>query len=64
MPQLTSTHATTARKRSIVWIYWAAITALLVVSGFTHPMGFLTAVATGLYTRYLYRGGSLVFWVW
>lgn len=57
-------HQVVGRKRSIVWLYWAAITALLVVGGVSHPLSLLFALGTGLYTRYLYRGGSLVFWIW
>ena len=63
MPQFATTHAV-AKKRSIVWLYWAVITAVLLVGGFTQPASFLVAIATGLYTRYLYRGGAFVFWVW
>lgn len=58
------THEVVGRKRSIVWLYWAVITVLLVVGGVSHPLSLLLAVGTGFYTRYLYRGGSFVFWIW
>jgi hypothetical protein len=61
MPQLESKH-TIAPQRSHVWIFWALVTALLVVAAFTHPLSLVAAIATGCYARYLYRGGSIVFW--
>jgi hypothetical protein len=51
--------------RSKAWVYYALITALLVVGSLAgHPAGLVAAVATGLYSRYLYRGGHVVIWIW
>ncbi len=50
--------------RSKAWIYYAVITALLAFSSIAggHFTGLLVAVGTGLYSRYLYRGGRIVIW--
>lgn len=55
------------RRRSLAWVYYAIITALVVVGSFVppiHPAFLLVAVLTGAYSRYLFRGGRFVLWVW
>lgn len=53
-----------AQPRSRAWIYYAALTVLSVIAAFTHPIGLLGAVIFGLYSWYLYRGGTFVLWFW
>ena len=51
--------------RSKAWVYYAVITALLIVGSIAgHPAGLVGAVVTGLYARYLYGGGRVVIWIW
>lgn len=53
-----------ARARSRAWIYYAILTVLSLVAAVAHPIALLLAVLFGLYSSYLYRGGSLVIWFW
>lgn len=55
---------TTGHRRSVAWIYYALITVVAVIVGFHHPETLLVAAVTGLYSSYLFRGGSLVIWFW
>jgi hypothetical protein len=50
------------RRRSKAWIFYAILTAASVVSGFSDPRLFIATPFLGLYSRYLYRGGSFVIW--
>ena len=52
------------RGRPTAWIYYAIITVFAMVAGFSAPAAFLLVPFTGLYARYLYRGGSVVVWFW
>lgn len=53
------------RKRSIAWVFYAALT---IVSLFTVPSvglkGLIGTVLLGLYSWYLFRGGRFVLWIW
>jgi hypothetical protein len=48
----------------VAWIYYALITVVAMIVGFHHPAALFVAVLTGLYSRYLFRGGSFVIWFW
>jgi hypothetical protein len=52
------------RKRSRAWVYYALITVMAIAAGFNVPLLFLVVPVTGLYARYLYRGGRFVIWFW
>jgi hypothetical protein len=66
MEDLRDYHAGTRPRRSKAWVYYSIITALLVVGSIAGQVwaGLLFAVVTGLYARYLYRGGRFVLWIW
>jgi hypothetical protein len=52
-------------RRSVAWVYYAIITALLVVAGFSGVISALPcALATAAYSQYLFRGGRFVLWIW
>lgn len=57
-------HGRCHRRRSVAWIYYAVLTILAVIAGFSKPEAFLAVVPLGAYSRYLYRGGSVVIWFW
>ena len=50
--------------RSIAWMYYAAITCVAAVIGFSAPIVFVVAAVTGMYTVYLFQGGRWVLWFW
>jgi hypothetical protein len=53
------------RPRSVAWVYYAIITALLVIAAFSTSAGaLLGALITGAYSTYLFRGGRFVLWIW
>ena len=53
------------RRRSIAWIYYAALTVLsLFAIPATSGGSLLVTVACGLYATYLFRGGRVVIWIW
>ena len=52
------------RRRSLAWVYYAAVTVVAIVIGFGGPAFFAVALLTGLYSVYLYRGGRWVLWLW
>ena len=54
-----------ARRRSKAWAYYAILAGLSLVGVFAgKPAGLLAFALCGLYSRYLYRGGRVVFWIW
>jgi hypothetical protein len=53
-----------APRHSKAWFYYAIIAMLSVIAGFSHPAMFLFAIACALYSRYIFRGGSIVLWIW
>jgi len=53
-----------SRRRSKAWLYYAVIAVLCVIAGFTHPISFIGALLTGVYSYYLYQGGTVVIWFW
>jgi len=54
-----------ARRRSKAWVYYAILAGLSLVGVFAgKPAGLLVFALCGLYSRYLYRGGRVVFWIW
>jgi hypothetical protein len=62
---LTSPWRTAAgHRRSAVWIYYALIAAGCLILSFQHPASLLVALIAGLYSSYLFRGGSFVIWFW
>jgi hypothetical protein len=52
------------RRRSVAWVYYAILTVAAVVAGFSKPEAFLAVPLLGGYCAYLYRGGSIVVWLW
>ena len=56
--------ASSERKRSKAWVYYAIIAALSLIGGFAHPIGFLGMALFGLYSYYLHQGGRVVIWFW
>ena len=52
------------RRRSKAWIYYALLAICAVIVGFSQPTTFLVAIGCALYSRYIYRGGSIVVWLW
>lgn len=56
--------APASRSRSIAWIWYALLAIGAVIAGFSHPVLFLVAMLFALYSRYLFRGGSFVIWIW
>jgi hypothetical protein len=66
MEDLGSYHGRTRPRRSKAWVFYSIITVLLLIGSLAGQvwLGFLFALATGLYARYLYRGGRFVLWIW
>jgi hypothetical protein len=57
--------AGTTRTRSKAWAYYLVLAFASFVGAFAgHPIGLIAPAACGLYSRYLYRGGRIVFWIW
>ena len=53
------------RRRSKAWAYYAVLAGLSLAGVFAgKPVGLLVFALCGLYSRYLYRGGRVVFWIW
>jgi hypothetical protein len=52
------------RKRSIAWLFYAAICVACIVVAFQQPAALIGAAVTGLYAVYLWRGGRFVLWFW
>lgn len=53
------------RKRSVAWIYYTVIAALVLLTGVTvNANGLWVWLLPALYARYLYRGGRIVVWLW
>lgn len=51
-------------RRSALWVFWAIVTVLLVLAGLDDDAWLLlVAPFTGLYARYLYRGGKVRFFI-
>ena len=50
--------------RSVVWLYYAIISVVGLIVGFSHPGGFLVAIAAGGYSFYVYQGGRWILWIW
>jgi hypothetical protein len=51
--------------RSSAWIYYTVLAAAsFIVLCTGKPVGLAGMVLFGLYARYLYRGGRVVFWFW
>jgi hypothetical protein len=48
----------------VAWIYYALIAIGALILGFQHPVFLLAAIIAGLYSTYLFRGGSFVIWFW
>lgn len=51
-------------RRSKAWIYYALLAVGAVIGTFTQPLLVLAAFPLAAYSRYLYRGGSVVIWFW
>jgi hypothetical protein len=64
MSTTTNTTSPRRRRRSIAWIYYAILTVIAVVAGFSQPAAFVAAALLGAYSSYLYRGGRIVIWIW
>jgi hypothetical protein len=52
------------RKRSIAWLFYAAICIACLVVAFQQPAALIGAAITGMYSVYLWRGGRFVLWIW
>jgi hypothetical protein len=54
-----------SRGRSKAWAYYTIIAGLSLIATLAgRPVGLVGFVLCGLYARYLYRGGRVVFWIW
>ena len=51
-------------RRSKAWLFYLLLTICAVIAMFSQPAMFFIAALLGLYTRYLYHGGSVVIWFW
>ncbi len=56
--------SSTGVRRSVVWLYYAAIAVLATILGFTYAPSFVAAAVAATYSIYLYRGGRWVLWIW
>lgn len=52
------------QRRSKAWIYYAVLAVGAVIGAFSHPVLLLAALPLAAYSRYIYRGGSIVVWFW
>jgi hypothetical protein len=65
MPPRSSPSPPSYGVRSKAWVYYtvfAAASFIVLCTG--KPVGLAGMVLFGLYARYLYRGGRIVFWFW
>jgi hypothetical protein len=52
-------------RRSKAWIYYMVLALISLTAVFAgKPVGLLGMAAFGLYSRYLFRGGRFVLWIW
>ncbi len=56
---------TQARRRSKAWVYYLILAVLSFIALCTGQVaGLAGMVLFGAYSRYIYRGGRHVFWIW
>jgi hypothetical protein len=52
-------------RRSKAWIYYLVLALISLTTVFAgKPIGLLGMAAFGFYSRYLFRGGRFVLWIW
>ncbi|MCW2940945.1 MAG: hypothetical protein JWN00_3930 [Actinomycetia bacterium] len=52
-------------KRSKAWILYGVLAVSSLFAIPSHPVqGIIGSVVCGLYSRYLFRGGRFVLWIW
>lgn len=60
----TQPNTTTRPRRSIAWLYYAILAVVALIAGVGQPALLVAALPFGAYSRYLYRGGRIVIWLW